>query len=120
MAEYLKSVGNLKVYMRKDSEDTAVFFAKDISRKLKEFRDIEHRDVLFLSSGGSALSVLDRIDVDAIGPYLTIGIFDERFDPTNKTSIVSQKSGRSDITRTAICLKLAFSIIFPHGAACRG
>lgn len=90
MAEYLKTVGNLKVYIRKDKEDAATFFAQDISRKLREFRDVEHRDVLFLSSGGSALGVLDRIPKDVIGPYLTIGIFDERFDPSNKTSNYAQ------------------------------
>ena len=82
----MKEVGNLKLYMRNSKDEAAKFFAKDISRKLKEFRDVERRDVLFLSSGGSALSVLDRIDEDAIGAYLTIGIFDERFDPTNRTS----------------------------------
>lgn len=90
MAEYLKSVGNLKLYIRKDKEDAASFFAKDITRKLKEFRDVERRDVLFLSSGGSALRVLDRIDESVIGPYLTIGIFDERYDPSNKTSNYAQ------------------------------
>ncbi len=86
MAEYLKQIGNLKLYIRKNSEDAADFFAKDISRKLKEFHEVERRDVLFLSSGGSALGVLDRIDTSVIGPYLTIGIFDERYDPSNKTS----------------------------------
>ncbi len=90
MSDALKKIGNLGVYVRKDSEDAASFFAKDISRKLIEFRDVERRDVLFLSSGGSALSVLDRINPDAIGPYLTIGIFDERHDPTNKTSNYAQ------------------------------
>ncbi|OGZ05712.1 MAG: hypothetical protein A2942_00035 [Candidatus Lloydbacteria bacterium RIFCSPLOWO2_01_FULL_50_20] len=90
MAEFLKAVGNLKLYIRKDKEDIANFFAKDISRKLREFRDVEHRDVLFLSSGGSALGVLDRIESGVIGPYLTIGIFDERYDPTNKTSNYAQ------------------------------
>lgn len=90
MAEYLKAVGNLKLYIRKDKNDAANFFAKDISRKLKEFRDVEHRDVLFLSSGGSALGALDRIDEGVIGPYLTIGIFDERYDPSNKISNYAQ------------------------------
>ena len=90
MPETVKQIGNLKVYVRKDNEDAAAFFAKDITRKLMEFRDVERRDVLFLSSGGSALSVLDRINPDAIGPYLTIGIFDERHDPTNKTSNYAQ------------------------------
>lgn len=84
--EFLKNVGNLKLYIRKNKEDASIFFARDISRKLKEFRDVERRDVLFLSSGGSALTVLDRIDPNVIGPYLTIGIFDERYDRSNKTS----------------------------------
>ena len=86
----MKQIGNLKLYIRKDKEDAANFFAKDISRKLKEFRDIERRNVLFLSSGGSALGVLDRIEEDAIAPYLTIGIFDERYDPSNRTSNYAQ------------------------------
>lgn len=90
MPPYLKSVGNLKLYIRKDKEDAVDFFARDISRKLKEFREVERRDVLFLSSGGSALGVLDRIDECVIAPYLTIGIFDERFDPTNRTSNYAQ------------------------------
>jgi 6-phosphogluconolactonase/glucosamine-6-phosphate isomerase/deaminase len=90
MSTFVKSIGNLKLYIRKDKEDAADFFAKDISRKLKEFHDIERRDVLFLSSGGSALGALDRIDESVIAPYLTIGIFDERFDPTNKNSNYAQ------------------------------
>jgi 6-phosphogluconolactonase/glucosamine-6-phosphate isomerase/deaminase len=90
MPDTLKQLGNLKVYAKKTPEESLVFFAADISRKLKEFRDVERRNVLFLSSGGSALRVLDRISDDAIGPFLTIGIFDERYDPTNKTSNYAQ------------------------------
>lgn len=101
MAEYLKLVGNLKAYIRKDRQDTAVFFAKDISRKLKEFRDVERRDVLFLSSGGSALSALDRIDDEAIGPYLTIGIFDERFDEHGR-SINYAQLRKTDFYKKAV------------------
>lgn len=86
MTHIPKQIGHLHLYVRKDKEAILDFFARDISRKLKEFRDTERRDVLFLSSGGSALAVLDRIDESVIGPYLTIGIFDERYDPTNKTS----------------------------------
>lgn len=86
MLERPRRIGNLKVYAKKTPEETVKFFADDISRKLREFRDTEHRDVLFLSSGGSALGALELIAEDVIGPYLTIGIFDERYDPTNKTS----------------------------------
>lgn len=88
--EFIKHVGNLKLYTRKNKEEIATFFAHDISRKLKEYRDIERKDVLFLSSGGSSLLALDRIDPEVIGPYLTIGIFDERYDPSNKTSNYAQ------------------------------
>ena len=86
MGRIPKQIGNLHLYVKPEKESVLDFFARDISRKLKEFRDVERRDVLFLSSGGSALAVLDRIDEDVIGPYLTIGIFDERYDPTNRTS----------------------------------
>lgn len=101
MTEFLKNVGNLKLYIHKNSEDAADFFAKDISRKLKEFRDIERRDVLFLTSGGSSLTVLDRIAPEVIGPYLTIGIFDERFDPTNKSSNYAQFR-KTDFYKSAV------------------
>lgn len=99
MPDYIKHVGNLRLYIRKDKEDAADFFARDISRKLKEFRDVERRDVLFLSSGGSALGVLDRIDQSVIAPYLTIGIFDERYDPSNKTSNYAQLRKTAFYTR---------------------
>jgi 6-phosphogluconolactonase/glucosamine-6-phosphate isomerase/deaminase len=101
VSTYLKTVGNLTHYIRKDKEDATSFFAKDISRKLKEFRDVERRDVLFLSSGGSALGVLDRIDQNVIGPYLTIGIFDERYDPSNKTSNYAQMR-KTDFYKRAV------------------
>lgn len=90
MSFHPKNVGKLKLYVRKTSEDTLAFFSREITHKLKEFRDVEKRDVLFLTSGGSALSVLDLIDESVIGPYLTIGIFDERYDPTNRTSNYAQ------------------------------
>lgn len=86
MQAALKMIGNLKLHIRKDAVEIRDFFANDISRKLKEYRDVEHRDVLFLSSGGSALDVLDYIEQEVFGPYLTIGIFDERYDPTHRTS----------------------------------
>ena len=35
--------------------------------------------ILLLLSGGSALSVLEYVDEDVIGPYITIGVLDERF-----------------------------------------
>lgn len=82
-------IGRLKLFVRNDAEETRRFFAEDITRKLKKFLD-EKRDVLFLTSGGSALGVLDRIDESVLTPGVTIGIFDERWDPTNKTSNYAQ------------------------------
>lgn len=89
MANIPRFIGRLKLFVQKDGEGALQFFADDIVRKLNKFRD-EKRDVLFLSAGGSALGVLDRIDESALGPYLTIGIFDERWDPSNKTSNYAQ------------------------------
>ena len=85
MASTLQSIGHLNLYVKPKKDETLTFFARDITQKLKEFREAK-KDVLFLSSGGSALQVLDRIDKRVIAPFLTIGIFDERYDPTNRTS----------------------------------
>ncbi len=99
--EPLRRIGHLKLFVRPNQSDTAIYFAKDISRKLLEFRDVERRDVLFLTSGGSALAVLDRISPEVIGPYLTIGIFDERFDLSNRTSNYAQLR-KTDFYRRAV------------------
>ncbi len=37
--------------------------------------------LLFLSSGGSSLKLLEMIPPSAYGPYLTLGVLDERFSP---------------------------------------
>ncbi len=42
--------------------------------------------VLFLFSGGSALSVLDMIDPSCLGGNLTMAPVDERFDPTGEAN----------------------------------
>ena len=42
--------------------------------------------VLFFFSGGSALSVLDMIDPECVGDFLTFAPIDERFDPSGETS----------------------------------
>jgi 6-phosphogluconolactonase/glucosamine-6-phosphate isomerase/deaminase len=84
-----KRIGNLRLFVRETRTDALLLFAQDFTKKLRELR-AEKRDVLFLSSGGSALGVLDHVDPDMIAPYLTIGIFDERYDPTNKSSNYAQ------------------------------
>jgi len=84
-----KRIGNLKLHVRHTADGALTLFAQDLTRTLRELRD-QKRDVLFLSSGGSSIGVLDRIEPDVITPSLTIGIFDERYDPTNKSSNYAQ------------------------------
>lgn len=81
-----KKVGNLRLSVHEDAPLAVHFFAKDISDILRSLQKDGHHDVLFLSSGGSALDALDHIDESVISPELTIGMLDERFDPSNKVS----------------------------------
>lgn len=86
MSRIIKKVGNLKLAIHETAPLAVHFFAKDITDTLRRFQKEENRDVLFLSSGGSALLALDSVDESVISPQLTIGILDERFDPSNKVS----------------------------------
>lgn len=82
----VKKVRNLKLAVHETAPLAVHFFAKDISNTLRAFQEEGNTDVLFLSSGGSALEALDSIDEDVISPLLTIGVLDERFDPSNRVS----------------------------------
>lgn len=42
--------------------------------------------VLFFFSGGSALGILDLLDVNTFGSYLTVAPVDERYDPSGEAS----------------------------------
>lgn len=55
--------------------------AKALNKKLAESQD---KEVLFLSSGGSSLALLDHIDASLFGPTSTVSVLDERYstDPT--------------------------------------
>lgn len=90
MKKYEKKLENLKFHVRENKEFAAIALANDISRILKEFHDDGAKEVLFLTSGGSAFTVLDRISDEVIGPYLTIGMLDERYDPENKLTNYAQ------------------------------
>jgi len=56
---------------------------QDLSRKLASLKKIKS---LLLLSGGSASKALRYIDGNALGRKLTIGVLDERYDPTNQNS----------------------------------
>lgn len=86
MSKIIKKVGNLKLAIHETAPLAVHYFAKDITDTLRRFQKEGNRDVLFLSSGGSALEALDSVDESVISPQLTIGILDERFDPSNKVS----------------------------------
>lgn len=57
--------------------------AKELAARALEtiFKNMGGSPVLFLSSGGSALNVLDGIDKKIFGQNFTIGVLDERFSP---------------------------------------
>lgn len=86
MQKIMKKIGNLKLVVHENAPLAVGSFAKDISDTLRELQKSGRQDVLFLSSGGSALLALESIDESVISPELTIGILDERFDPSNKIS----------------------------------
>lgn len=86
MSKVIKKVGNLKLVIHQDTPAAVRSFADDISDILRGLQKEGRRDVLFLSSGGSALEALDDIPGSVVSPQLTIGMLDERFDPSNKIS----------------------------------
>jgi len=73
------TIGNLRINIFKDKAEAARQAADDISRYLSDAQKGD-RKVLFLSSGGSSLAILDFIAEDMLGNYLTIGVLDERYD----------------------------------------
>ena len=75
-------LGNLNIIKEKTPELASKQLAKDLSAYLTKAKE-QRKNVLFLSSGGSALAVLDFIPSDILGEYLTIGVLDERYEKTN-------------------------------------
>ena len=61
--------------------------ARRVSELLEEYKG---RDVLFLVSGGSALSLLEYIDTTPMSERVTISVLDERFTHDSAVSNFSQ------------------------------
>jgi len=60
---------------------------KSAGKKLNQlFLSHQHVPVLFLSSGGSALQLLDEIDANSLPKDLALGVLDERLDVESKDS----------------------------------
>ncbi len=64
-------------------KEAAVFLSNEIRKNLA-------RPVLFLSSGGSSLSLLPFIETDIFKPNLTVGMLDERFSTDPAVNNFSQ------------------------------
>jgi 6-phosphogluconolactonase/glucosamine-6-phosphate isomerase/deaminase len=67
------------------SDEAKKGLAKRVSSELAIFQE-NGSPVLFLFSGGSALSVLDMIDPRCLGSFLTMAPVDERYDPSGFSS----------------------------------
>ena len=75
---------NLKVF----SKETIV---KEASKALNElFSAQKGKEFLFLSSGGSSLSLLDGLDPENFGPNSTIGVLDERYSTDSSINNLAQ------------------------------
>lgn len=65
------------------------------------WRDNSQRPVLFLTSAGSALQILEYVDTSSLPPNLTLGVIDERYsdDPSSSNFVA--------LSRTAFFKKIA-------------
>ncbi|VAX33984.1 hypothetical protein MNBD_NITROSPIRAE03-1522 [hydrothermal vent metagenome] len=86
-----RTIGNLKIHIFKDKAEAVRQAADAISSYLSDAQK-EDRKVLFLSSGGSSLEILDFIPDDILGDYLTISVLDERYDREGKNNNFVQLS----------------------------
>lgn len=84
-----KKLGNLEVIIEKSGKETVKKLGADLGVYLANAKE-KNIPILFLSSGGSALSVLDFISSNVFGKYLTIGMLDERYDETNENNNFTQ------------------------------
>ncbi len=102
----IRKTGKLRINIFKDKAEAARQVADDISRYLSDAQR-GGRKVLFLSSGGSSLAILDFIADGILGDYLTIGVLDERYDIKGENNNFSQLS-RTDFYRKALKSGCAF------------
>lgn len=80
-------------------EKAAENLGRDFSRKLKLIKKNKSR-ALLLFSGSSSFTLLKHIDNRVLGNHLTIGVLDERYDPSNQNNNFYQLS-KTDFYRKA-------------------
>lgn len=69
-------------------------------QRLSELLRAQGQPGLFLTSGGSSLVLLDHIDMDVLGPHLTLGVLDDRWSTDEKVNNFMQFS-RSKFAQAA-------------------
>jgi len=99
-------IGNLRTKIFDGKDGAARQAAIDITACLSEAKE-GGGGVLFLSSGGSSLSILDFIAGEILGDYLTIGVLDERYDAGGENNNFVQLS-RTDFYGKALRAGCAF------------
>ncbi len=99
------TIGNLRVHVFEDRVEAARRAGGDIARCLSDARK-RGRNVLFLSSGGSSLAILDFIPYEVLGGHLTVGVLDERYDRGEDNNFV--QLSRTGFYRKAVAAGAGF------------
>lgn len=95
---------NATVHIGSSVDEAKLKAANELSNTLHELKS-KGVPALLLSSGGSALDVLECVSDECLGKFLTVGVLDERYDPTNTNNNFSQLARTSffEAARTADC-----------------
>lgn len=75
----------MNIHPQTSAEDAKHALAESLSQELLSLKE-EEVPTLFLFSGGSALGILDLLDPECSGEYLTVSPIDERYDPSGHDS----------------------------------
>jgi len=70
------STNSMKIVVKRDFKQAKLAAVAVLNHI---FKDIQEKPALFLSSGGSSLTLLDTVATDHTGPQTTLGVLDERY-----------------------------------------
>ncbi len=71
-------IKNINLNIVEESEDPAKLAGDKLNQEFEKARQ-DNTSILFLTSGGSALEILEYLDADLLGESVTIGVLDERY-----------------------------------------
>jgi len=81
--------------------------AKRAAQALHQFfQNYTHAPLLFLSSGGSALKILEYLDPSLLGIQTTLGVLDERYSTDPKVVNFTQLSQTAFFNACSLQIKL--------------